>query len=306
MEKISDIFTVKTGGDLWLEKEIPGSIPVISLGFENNGVVGYIQKNEEHHLYPAGSITVSGWAGGMKAFVQVKDFYVRGRVKILIPKIKLTLQQKLYYCCCFNANAYRYTYGRKSSGERFSDLLIPSINELPKWINTYSINKLDTRNKNSSFKIDTLSWKAFKIRDVFECKTMKALDIKDFVPGNINYITRSALNNGNSGKCGNDEFINKGNCITIGAEGKYAFYQEKDFVAGVKVYSLRNKNLNKYNALFITTLLNKKVELYSYGRARILEKIREEEIKLPINDENKIDWNYMTSVIKKLPYGDKI
>ena len=306
MKKISDIFTVRTGGDLWLEKEISGDIPVISLGFENNGVVGYIQKNDEHHLYPAGSITVSGWAGGMKAFVQIKDFYVRGRVKILIPKQEMTLQQKFYYCCCFNANAYRYTYGRKSSGERFSDLMIPSIDEIPSWINKYTIKKINTINKNIQFKIDTSNWKSYKIKDIFDCKTMKALDIKEFVPGNINYITRSALNNGNSGKCGNNEFVNKGNCITIGAEGKYAFYQEKDFVAGVKVYSLRNKYLNKYNALFITTLLNKKVELYSYGRARILEKIKEEVIKLPVNKSNDIDWNYMTDIIKRIPYGDKI
>ena len=144
------------------------------------------------------------------------------------------------------------------------------------------------------------------IEDVFDCETTKALDINEFVEGNINYITRSAFDNGYSGKCGNIECITKGNCITVGAEGKFAFYQENDFVAGVKVYSLRNKMLNKYSALFITTLLNKKVELYSYGRARILDKIKEENIKLPVTNDNQIDWNYMENYIKKLPYADNI
>lgn len=87
-------------------------------------------------------------------------------------------------------------------------------------------------------------------------------------------------------------------------------YQPNNFATGNKVYTLKNVNLNKYNALFITTILNKEAYKYSYGRARILSKLSNEIIKLPaITKEDgtyEPDWEYMENYIKSLPYGDRI
>lgn len=73
--------------------------------------------------------------------------------------------------------------------------------------------------------IDTSGWEKFKVGDILECKTCPNSVKIDLNDGDIPYISRTALNNG----C--DEFVNissekisKGNCITIGAEGLYAFY----------------------------------------------------------------------------------
>ena len=303
MKKISDIFTVRTGGDLWLEKEIPGDIPVVSLGFENNGVVGYIQKNDEHRLYPAGSITVSGWAGGMKAFVQIKDFYVRGRVKILIPKQEMTLQQKFYYCCCFNANAYRYTYGRKSSAERFSDVMIPSLEEIPSWINTHKIEKIITKNK--AKELDTkIKWKKFKIVDVFNIYRGKRLKEEDREPGNVKYYSASQNNNGLTDMISNPLFIEKDALIytTFGD----CFYIEGEFTASDEISIMKNKNMNKYSALFISTIFKQNKFKYQFGRKAFYNKYKDEYILLPTNNDDEINWNYMENYIKSLPYGDKI
>ncbi len=303
MRKISDIFTVRTGGDLWLEKEIPGDIPVVSLGFENNGVVGYIQKNDEHRLYPAGSITVSGWAGGMKAFVQIKDFYVRGRVKILIPKQEMTLQQKFYYCCCFNANAYRYTYGRKSSAERFSDVMIPSLEEIPSWINTHKIEKIITKNK--AKELDTkIKWKKFKIVDVFNIYRGKRLKEEDREPGNVKYYSASQNNNGLTDMISNPLFIEKDALIytTFGD----CFYIEGEFTASDEISIMKNKNMNKYSALFISTIFKQNKFKYQFGRKAFYNKYKDEYILLPTNNDDEINWNYMENYIKSLPYGDQI
>ena len=303
MKKISDIFTVRTGGDLWLEKELPGDIPVISLGFENNGVVGYIQKNDEHRLYPAGSITVSGWAGGMKAFVQIKDFYVRGRVKILIPKQEMTLQQKFYYCCCFNANAYRYTYGRKSSGERFSDVMIPSLEEIPSWINSYKIERIIT--KNSAKELDVkIKWKKFKIVDVFNIYRGKRLKEEDREPGNVKYYSASQNNNGLTDMISNPLFIEKDALIytTFGD----CFYIEGEFTASDEISIMKNENMNKYSALFISTVFKQNKFKYQFGRKAFFNKYKDEYILLPTNSDDEINWNYMENYIKSLPYGDQI
>lgn len=147
--------------------------------------------------------------------------------------------------------------------------------------------------------INTSNWNDFFVRDVFQCNTTKAIKVDEISEGNIPYITRSALNNGCS------DFIAevpgkmvKGNCITIGAEGQYAFYQDKDFLPGVKVYTLRNDFLNQNIAMFVCTLLNASVFKYSYGRARILDKIMEEIIPLPVDENGNPNWKYMNDFIE--------
>ena len=149
--------------------------------------------------------------------------------------------------------------------------------------------------------IDTSNWGKFKVGELFDCETTKGIASKnDLVEGNIPYVTRSAENNGKSGYCGNADRIVKGNCITIGAEGFTAFYQENDFVAGNKVYALRHKNLNNVNALYICTVLNKLSCLYSFNNARILDKIKQEVISLPIDNNGEPDWQYMEDYMKEI------
>lgn len=144
------------------------------------------------------------------------------------------------------------------------------------------------------------NWGKFRIADIFSCETTKALDINLIIEGNIPYITRSAINNGISMFCGNDECLVEGNCITIGAEGKVPFYQAQDFVAGIKVYTLRNSNLNFLNGMFLVTILSLNSKLYSYGRARVLDKIKNERIRLPMDINGKPDWDYMAKYTESL------
>ena len=154
---------------------------------------------------------------------------------------------------------------------------------------------------NKMTQIDTSNWGKFKVGELFDCETTKGIASKnDLVEGNIPYVTRSAENNGKSGYCGNADRIVKGNCITIGAEGFTAFYQENDFVAGNKVYALRHRNLNNVNALYICTVLNKLSCLYSFNNARILDKIKQEVISLPIDNNGEPDWQFMEDYMKEI------
>lgn len=173
--------------------------------------------------------------------------------------------------------------------------------------------------------INVKNWEKFKIQDVFDCKTTKSLT--ETSVGTVPYVTRSAINNGISDFIFDKDYaLNPSNVITIGAEGRFAFYQNIPFISGVKIYILQNKELNKFNALFICTLLNMEVYRYSYGRARILDKIKDEIIKFPakqigfeqkkdlsgkmVDDTSKPkyepDWQYMENYIKSLPYSDLI
>ena len=148
--------------------------------------------------------------------------------------------------------------------------------------------------------MDFSQWKLFRIGNIFKCSTTTALKTSEVVEGDVIYITRSAINNGCSGfVADNDDKLELGNCITIGAEGAVAFYQKEDFLPGVKIYTLRCENLNESNGLFVATIINKSCYKYSYNRARISSIIENEEILLPEKDGSP-DWDYMTNYVENL------
>ena len=166
--------------------------------------------------------------------------------------------------------------------------------------------------------LNVQEWKEFIVGRLFECNTTP-LSIRDVLDdGDTPFISRTALNNGCDGYVSVEvESITKGDCLTVGAEGIYCFYQPKDFATGNKVYTLRNKNINIYQYMFISTILNKEDYKYNYGRARIKSKLENEIIKLPIkynsdrtpfidgnktySDEGYIpDWQFMEDYIKSL------
>lgn len=149
--------------------------------------------------------------------------------------------------------------------------------------------------------IDTSTWKEFRVGELFSCETTLGIPSKNNLEdGDINYITRSATDNGFSGTCGNEDHRNKGNCITIGAEGFVAFWQSDDFVAGNKVYTLRHPNMNEINGLFVCSALNALSDRYSFADARVLDKIKIEIIKLPVTSDGQPDWDYMESYMCRI------
>jgi len=148
-------------------------------------------------------------------------------------------------------------------------------------------------------KIDITKWKEFYVGKLFDCSTTIPMIVTE--TGKFPYVTRSAQNNGVSDYVSDTDYVpNKGGCITIGAEGRVAFYQSKDFVTGVKVYVLRHGALNQYNGLFICTVLNVSLYKYNYGHARILKKIKKEIIKLPVNKDGHPDWDFMEYYIRSM------
>ena len=155
-------------------------------------------------------------------------------------------------------------------------------------------------------------FREFKVGELFDCSTTKGYNPNkgDLPNGNTPYVTRSAFNNGISGYFDDDSgvFMNSGNCITIGAEGGIAFYQSDDFIAGIKVYTLRHDRMTCEIGMYLCGALNTHSHIYSYTNARVLDKIKAESIQLPVKPgtdevnytEDDIDWAYMESYIHEL------
>lgn len=161
-------------------------------------------------------------------------------------------------------------------------------------------------------------FKLFTVKHILDVtQTKSVVAKKDLIKGDIPYVTRTVSDNGYMGTCGNTDKINPGNCITIGAETGVAFYQPADFVAGNKVYRLSADDLTEKHYLYLAGALNKLTKNYSYSNARTPEKIKKEQILLPvIQDESGIpiidtafhyhddgyipDWQYMQDRIAEL------
>lgn len=144
-------------------------------------------------------------------------------------------------------------------------------------------------------------YKEFLVKDILKVEQTKSIVSKcNLIKGNIPYVTRKSSNNGYTLFCGNKDKLNKGNCITIGAETGIAFYQPYDFVAGNKVYKLSNKSFDKNTYLYLTSVLNKYTVKYNYLDARIPQKIKNEVIALPVDSNGNIDFEYMENYIENI------
>ena len=153
-------------------------------------------------------------------------------------------------------------------------------------------------------------FKEFEVGELFDCSTTKGYNPNkgDLPNGNTPYVTRSAFNNGISGYFDDESgvFMNDGNCITIGAEGGVAFYQPDDFIAGIKVYTLRHDRMNCEIGMFLCGALNVHSHIYSYTNARVLDKIKAETVQLPVKPgtdavtytQDDIDWTYMEAYVR--------
>ena len=86
------------------------------------------------------------------------------------------------------------------------------------------------------------------------------------------------------------------------------YIEYHEFIGTTNLAVAYSKKLNKYNALFLVSVLDKERQKYSFGR-KYKTRIEKTKIKLPfktINNEKVPDWLYMENYIKELPYSDKI
>lgn len=153
------------------------------------------------------------------------------------------------------------------------------------------------------------NWLPFQIKELF-IVSLSAGDLKidDCIPGEIPLISSGQTNNGVVGhidKCGDGKAqIFTKNKITVDMFCN-AFYQSTDFyaVSHGRVNILTPLfDMSDKVGLFITALINKEQYKYSYGRAVYSNEIAEMKIRLPVNKDNKPDWNFIEDYVSCLKY----
>lgn len=308
--KVKDLFALSQGNSFELmnmELSNKSDINFVSRTAQDNGVVAQVCADDIVRPFPAGVITVALGGSVLSAFVQLKPFYTAFHIAVLTPKIDLTLQEKLYYCMCIQANAYRYSYGRQAN-KTLKDIELPDI--VPEWVHTVSIAPYTTANIHSALPLsDVVNWHEFELGQLFNFVKGKRLRKEDMLEGSTNYLGAISENNGIR-QLIDAPAIFKANCITVNYNGSVgeAFYQSAPFWAtdDVNVLYSNGWTLNKYIALFIATVIKANRYKFSYGRKWTMAKMKKSPIKLPATAQGSPDWNYMEQYIKALPYSDRI
>ena len=314
------LFQLKVGGDkskLINNDNAKRKVRVVSNTSSNNGVEDYIYND---NIGIKNCITIG--TRGNDYFSCYQDDYAVTIVRTLLlytKKIELTQYIAFYICALLRINKYKCAYGRVLSGERIAleKISLPiDNNENPDWQyieenGKIAYNKIyNSVNKNPLIKtklqLKTENWKAFKMSELFEVELGNPIHGEQLTDGDIPYVTRTAANNGI--ECfGYGDKINDKNAITIGAEGIVAFYQRQDFITGNKINIIRHSNLNKYNAMFLCTVLNyTNIGRFSYGRAIVQKRLKNISIKLPTTLQGEPDWEFMENYIKSLPYSSSL
>ena len=171
--------------------------------------------------------------------------------------------------------------------------------------------------------IDVSGWKKFAISRLFIIDSPAARTIKTYNEGSIPYVSSGAINNGIISylEPKDNETLEKGNCITVSPLDGTSFYQENDFLgrggAGSAISMLYNGSLNKYNALFICTVIKLTAQRFDYSDALTSDNLKNLLISLPaMRDENGTyiidadkaysdegylpDWNFMSKYMHEI------
>lgn len=312
--KLNDIFDIEYGNQLDLNKLIISKegINFVSRSSKNLGVSAKVSIMKIKP-YRKGLITVTlGGTYLLSSFIQPSAFYTAQNIKVLSPKTTLTHNEKIYYCKCIEKNRHKYTSHGREANKTLDILLVPSLDSIPFWVNKIDLTKHKKSINsiiNKRTKLNVVSWEWFVYQDLFDIERGKGPRKKDLDgTGNTPFITSSEQNNGWTDYT-NEIPIHQGNTITVNRNGSVAeaFYQPTPFCSTEDVHIFKAKfKLNKYIALFLTTLIRKEKYRFGYGRKWGIARMRISKIKLPVTRAGKPNWRFMENFIKSLPYSSNL
>lgn len=166
-------------------------------------------------------------------------------------------------------------------------------------------------------KIDINKWKEFKIGDLFDIHPTKAYKMNNSTllveDGTNPVVVNSSYNNGIGGYT-NYDCTEIGNMITFSdtTSADSIFYQKDSFVGyphvqGMYPIGKYKDKWSEYTFLFFVTLFREKAKNlnYDYVNKFTRESAKEIMIKLPVDNKDNPDWNYMEQYMKKIEKQSK-
>lgn len=140
LTELQDLFIITHGNKFDLNKMNQCSLSDKSIAFigrsgEENGIVAFVEEVKDQAPFEKGLITVALGGSALSSFIQPMRFYTGQNMDVLNPKTEMTLDEKLYYCLCIEANRFRYSAFGREANRTLHRLLLPNKESLPEWVN---------------------------------------------------------------------------------------------------------------------------------------------------------------------------
>lgn len=315
LSKISELFDLHYGHSLELNRLFqssgPNSVNFVGRAARNNGVTAKVAPIANLAPAASGSISVAlnGQGGAGIAFLQPFPYYCGFHVMVLTPRFAMPDTEKLWWALCITANRFRFGFGRQAN-RTLKNLHLPDRSQMPNWVEKADVDRFVGADLPGSTEyvqaLNSSSWIAFKLSDLFEIRKGKRLTKASMKSGVIPFIGAIDKNNGVSASV--STALHLSNTITVNYNGSVAeaFYQPVPFWCSDDVNVLYPQfALTPAIALFICTIIRLERYRFSYGRKWHLERMRATKIRLPSTVESRPDWAYMSAYIQQLPFSGK-
>lgn len=149
-----------------------------------------------------------------------------------------------------------------------------------------------------------VEYKEFRVGDLLNFESTKKSIHKRMITdfnGKYPYITRNTKAQGIDSYINYDiEYLNPGNTISLGLDTFVLYYQAKSYFTGNKVLivSVKERELTSNIALYLITVLRKKLSKYTWSAGINRTQIKDLKISLPTKN-NEPDWEYMEKYIEE-------
>ena len=321
--KVKDIFEVTNSkpyhkNNLKITKK---GIPYITRTSFNNGLEEIVE-NINVHKNPKNTISLG--AENADFFYQSVE-YITGNKMYIIQNDNISKNVGIFLVQSFR-NSIKdcgFGYGKGLTGTRFKEriVMLPMDSQgQPNW--QFMEDYIKQEQKQQVQKIidyyerklvelagdvvglDKVEWKTFRFTEVFqEIQRGKRLTKANQTDGPTPYISSTSENNGVDAFIGNETGIRKfEDVLTLANSGSVGstFYQQFEFVASDHVTALKSDNADKYAYLFLSTVVKRLEEKYSFNREINDTRIKREKIILPADKQGNPDFQYMSDFVKKL------
>ena len=129
--RLCDLFDAVRGTRITKETRSSGTIPLVTAGFQNQGIAEYIET-DLCKMY-SNRITIDMFGN---SFYRNYAFYCDDNILVLTNKYELSIFAKLFVVTILNADRYRYSYGKQYRQKDFRKHLmkLPALsNGSPDW-----------------------------------------------------------------------------------------------------------------------------------------------------------------------------
>lgn len=315
--EIGKIFNADKGIYLPKKEIKDGNIPYITATTLNNGITRFI-GNEP--LFGGNTITIEKI--NFKAYYQPKPYYCSHDVTVLQHE-KINRYNGNFIAKMISRQGEKYSYGKQAqlNVTKREKVFLPIEDEgnlnwifmeeymkqeekvLLKDILKYYEGKI-LNNLIVTGSLSEIEWAEFEFDKVFtEIRRGKRLTKKDQKEGNIPYISSKGIDNGVDNFISNKENVRiYKDCLTIANSGTVGscFYHQYKFVASDHITHLKNEKFDKYIYLFMSPIVQRLEEKYSFNREINDTRIRKEKLLLPIKDNGEINFKFMKNFMKQM------